>query len=137
MKFRSPGAEALHIALTSGHTLVIPAEGVDVPQHFRREAISQGAEPMSADRQDESFAPAALPLQVSTAAGPEARKKLIADALLSMLNGSDEADFTKDGKPNLAKLKEVAGFNVSRAEADVVWEEVQAAEAGKPGPSTE
>ena len=139
MKFRSLGAAALHIALTSGHTLVIPPEGVYVPTPFRREAISQGAEPLGVDVGDASFEPAdpASPLQGNAADAAEARKKMIADALLTMLNGSDEADFTAAGLPNLGKLKVVAGFNVSRAEADAVWAEVQAAEASKPGPTTE
>lgn len=139
MKFRSPGAQALHIALTSGHTLVIPPEGVSVPTHFRREAISQGAEPLGVDAGEASSEPAdpALPLQGNAAVSTEVRKKMIADALLTMLNGNDEADFTAAGLPNLGKLKVVAGFNVSRAEADAVWAEVQAAEAGKPGPTTE
>lgn len=138
MKFRSPGAAALHIALTSGHTLVIPPEGVSVPTQFRREAISQGAEPLGADGSEATFehADPALTLQGSAAVSTEARKKMIADALLTMLNGNDEADFTAAGLPNLGKLKVVAGFNVSRAEADAVWAEVQAAEAGKPGPTT-
>lgn len=139
MKFRSPGAQALHIALTSGHTLVIPPEGVSVPTHFRREAISQGAEPLGADVGEATFEPAdpALPLQSNAAVSTEARKKMIADALLTMLNGNDEADFTAAGLPNLGKLKLVAGFNVSRAEADAVWAEVQAAEANKSGPTAE
>lgn len=49
MKFRSPGDEPMHISLTSGHTLVIPAEGVEVPDMFRREAIARGAEPLASD----------------------------------------------------------------------------------------
>lgn len=62
---------------------------------------------------------------------------MIAEALQTMLNGNDEADFTAAGLPNLVKLKLVAGFNVSRAEADAVWAEVQAAEANKSGPTAE
>lgn len=157
MKFRSPGSQALHIALTSGHTLVIPPEGVDVPTHFRREAIAKGAEPMAVDGiQDSSASVVALAaaLAQSAAAGAghasnaasqddaaanaaaaEKRKAMIKDALKTMLEGSNEADFTADGKPNLNSLKKAAGFNVVRAEADEVWAELQvemdAEEAGK------
>ena len=151
MKFRSPGSQALHIALLSGHTLVIPPEGVDVPTDFRREAIAQGAEPMAVDPiQRSPAAVAALTAMVASsalgaaegtaaggaavanedaaaaAAAAENRKQLVKAAIQSMLEANNEADFTADGKPNLNSLKKVAGFNVSRQEADEAWEAMQA-----------
>ena len=129
MKFRSPGEQAIQVSLTSGHTLVIPPEGVTVPVMFRKEAIAIGAEPMAPDSnermvpQDESG--------LAGAEGVQARTVLIKDALRAMLDGSDESDFTADGKPNLLKLKARAGFNVPRNEADAAWEELQAEEAEK------
>lgn len=147
MKFRSPGSQALHIALLSGHTLVIPPEGVDVPTEFRREAIARGAEPMAAEAIHESpAAVAALSAMLTqgAAAGAtstgstdtqndaaaaalaaENRKQLVKDAIKQLLEANDEADFTADGKPNLNALKKAAGFNVSRQEADEAWEALQ------------
>ncbi|CAM4267419.1 hypothetical protein COAQ111491_14120 [Comamonas aquatilis] len=148
MKFRSPGSQALHIALLSGHTLAIPPEGVDVPAEFRREAIAKGAEPMAIESIQESpaamaalavmlaqSAPAggasagsagALDDAAAAAAAAEKRKAMIKDALKAMLAGNNEADFTADGKPNLNSLKKVAGFNVARGETDDAWAELQA-----------
>jgi len=142
MKFRSPGQQPLHIALTSGHTLVIPPEGVEVSDAFRREAIARGAEPMVAD--SHHFAPAlhsggesSTRAEGGEGAGnygqetAEKRLELIKDALRSMLNGANEEDFTAAGLPNLKRLQFLAGFNVPRAEADAAWALVQAEEVDK------
>ena len=133
MKFRCPGEEPLHIALTSGHTLVIPPEGVEVPDIFRREAISKGAEPLGSD--GSHLAPVRQP--DGEGGGDdgqsieEKRLELIKAALRSMLNGANEEDFTAAGTPNLKRLQFLAGFNVPRAEADAAWALVQAEEADK------
>lgn len=148
MKFRSPGSESLHIALLSGHTLVIPPEGTEVAAEFRREAIARGAEPMAPETiQDSPAAVAALTAMLAqgAAAGAtstgftaaqndaaaaalaaENRKQMVKDAIKQLLVANNEADFTADGKPNLNSLKKVAGFNVSRQEADEAWEVLQA-----------
>ena len=140
MKFRSPGDEPLHIALTSGHTLVIPPEGVEVPNIFKREAISRGAEPMAPDASDAADEPSApVPAVDKSAevaqAAAEKRKEMIKEALRNMLNGANEEDFTAQGAPNLKRLQAAAGFQVSRAEADAAWEEVKAEEADDNQPS--
>lgn len=148
MKFRSPGSQALHIALLSGHTLVIPPEGTEVAAEFRREAIARGAEPMADDPIERSpAAVAALTAMLSQGAATgatstgstdaqndaaaaalaaENRKQMVKAAIKQMLEANNEADFTADGKPNLNVLKKVAGFNVSRQEADEAWEALQA-----------
>lgn len=41
-QFRSPTDTALHVALTSGHTAVIPPEGIELAPMFHREAIACG-----------------------------------------------------------------------------------------------
>lgn len=128
MKFRSPGDEPMHISLTSGHTLVIPAEGVEVPDMFRREAIARGAEPLASD----GSVVAAASKNDDGATGKSTadnRKDLIKEALRTMLNGSNEEDFTAAGTPNLKRLQAVAGFQVSRADADAAWAEVVAESA--------
>ncbi len=113
MKFRSPTDEPLHVALTSGHTMVIPpdAEGIDVPKHFQREAISRGAvlaEGGTAEVQTQTLS----------------RQIVLRETLEAMIKGGDKEDFTADGKPNLMRLKAKTGFPVTREEADAAFEEV-------------
>lgn len=115
MKLRSPTDEPMHIGLTTGHTLVIPAddEGVEVPLIFRREALSRGA---------------VVPGEVIDPEKAEKsgfdRTETIRGALNDMLDGGNEDDFTGDGKPNLRKLSARLGFQASREEVDKVWVEV-------------
>ena len=114
MKFRSPSAEQpLHVALTSGHTMVIPAEdeGVDVPQMFLREAMARGAvlvEGGTAEVRTQTLN----------------RQIVLRETLEGMINGGDKDDFTADGKPNLMRLKAKTGFPVTREEADAAFEDV-------------
>lgn len=119
MKFRSPTDEPLHIGLTSGHTIVIPPEGIELPQIFRKEAIAQGAEPDTGETDE----------QQSQAAPQFNRKEAIAKAINEMLDGAAEDDFTKDGKPDLRKLNARVGFQVARDEADAIWGEITAPKA--------
>lgn len=112
MKFRSPSDQPIHIALTTGHTAVIPPDGVVLDKMFHKEASARGA---VAFDDNTTFVPS-----------PEYRKAAISAALTSMLDGKDEDDFTADGKPNLRKLKERVGFALTREEADAVFIELTA-----------
>lgn len=112
MKFRSPTGEPMHIGLTSGHTIIIPPEGVEVPAIFRKEAVARGAEPDTGAQADAVVAP------------QFERKQVITTAIQAALDGSDEADFTKDGKPDLRRLNSRLGFQASREEVDAIWAEV-------------
>lgn len=113
MKFRSPSHEPLHVALTSGHTMVVPPddEGVDVPQMFLREAMARGAVLVEGGT-----------AEVKTLA--MSREISLRDTLEAMIKGGDKEDFTADGKPNLMRLKAKTGFPVTREEADAAFEEV-------------
>lgn len=116
MKFFAPTEEPIHIALTSGHTAVVTHEGTDLEMMFRREAIARGAnaEGASAVLQDQT---------------PQFdRKQVITDAINSMMDGDDEKDFTEDGKPNLKRLGARVGFQVARAEADAIFDEITKAQ---------
>lgn len=112
MKFKSPSDEPLHIALTSGHSIVIEPEGTEVPAILQKEAIARGAFPVGIDE--------AAPLAGQTFD----RAQVIKDAINQMLDGADEENFTNDGKPDLRKLRGIVGFGVSREEADKLFEEV-------------
>lgn len=110
-RFRSPTNTPLSVALTSGHTTVIPPEGVDLPSIFHREAIARGAvlaEGGTAEDQTLVFN----------------RNIAVREAVSSMISGADKDDFTGDGKPNLMKLKAKTGFPVTREEADAVFAEL-------------
>ena len=110
-RFRSPTDTPLHVALISGHTAVIPPEGIVLAPMFYREAIARGAvlaEGETAEDQTLVFS----------------RQTAIREAIAAMIAGRDKDDFTGDGKPNLVKLKAKTGFQVSREEADAVFEEL-------------
>ncbi|WP_028605543.1 hypothetical protein [Ottowia thiooxydans] len=110
-RFRSPTDTPLHVALTSGHTAVIPPEGIDLPQVFQREAIARGAL-LAEGATDEDKT------QVLN------RALVVRETMQAMIAGGDKDDFTGDGKPNLMRLKSKAGFSVSREEADAVFAEL-------------
>lgn len=112
MKFRSPSDQPIHIALITGHTAVVPPDGVDLDPMFHKEASARGA--------------VAFDDSSSSTMTPEVRKAAISAALTGMLDSKDEDDFTADGKPNLRKLKERVGFAVTREEADAAFIELTA-----------
>lgn len=112
MKFRSNTDEDVHIALTTGHTVVVTVAGNEIDKMFHKEAIARGCLPEGVNDTQEDKTP-----QFD-------RKKVITDALNDMLSGSDEDDFTKQGKPSLDKLCARVGFTVSRSEADAIWDEM-------------
>lgn len=110
MKFRSPTELDLHVALTSGHTLVIGADdaGTEVPNTFQREAIARGAVLVDGGTSE-------VRTQILS------RQLELQEVLKQMIAEGDKANFTADGKPNLMKLKTKAGFEVTRAEADAAF----------------
>lgn len=117
MKFKAPD-QAIHVALTSGHTCLIPAEcdnpeGVEIDPMFHREAIARGAEPVGV--------PGAMP---APDAAPT-RTQVITNALQVMLDGSDESDFKKDGTPDANAVSRRCGFKVNRDEVDAIWATLQ------------
>lgn len=117
MKFKSPSEHPMHIALTSGHSIVIDPEGTETPAIFQKEAIARGALPVGIED--------AAPL-----AGQNFdRAKVIKDAMNQMLDSADEDSFTNDGKPDLRKLRGIVGFGVTREEADKLFAEVTADKA--------
>lgn len=114
MKFRSVTGEDVHIALTTGHSAVVTAEGVELDKRFHKDAIALGCLPEGVEP-DAAEAPTGFN-----------RAEHIAEAMRTMLDGAEESDFTKDGKPDLRRLNAKAGFQVSRSEADAIWERVSA-----------
>ena len=104
----------MHISLVSGHSIVIEAEGTEVPALFQREAIARGAFPVGIEE--------AAPLAGSNFD----RAQVIKDAINQMLDVDEADNFTNDGKPDLRKLRGIVGFGVAREEADKMFAEVTA-----------
>ena len=46
------------------------------------------------------------------------------EAIAAMIEGKVSDDFTADGKPNLVRLKAKAGFQVTREEADAIFDQL-------------
>lgn len=121
MKFRSPTEEPIHVSLTTGHTALVTPEGVELDPMFHREAIAKGAIPGSLTPEQ------ALMLDAKPEAPQFDRAEHIAKVLKAMLDGDNEGDFNKDGKPDLRAVNAKLGFQASRSEVDAVWAEVSAA----------
>ena len=111
-KFISPTEEPVHIALRNGHTTLVTREGTELAPQFHREAIARGCRLMGTGDEE----------PVNEASTEKPRGQLLADAIQAMLDGSNEGDFTSDGKPNLKALSDRVGFTVSREERDVAWQ---------------
>jgi hypothetical protein len=107
--------EGCHIALTNGHTFLVPHEpaGVEVPTLFRKEAIARGCLPVGMAPEPEGE--------------PETfdRDRRIRDEMRKMMDSDDPGAFLGDGKPNLTKLSTLCGFQVQRSERDRLWAEVE------------
>ncbi|NKF21578.1 hypothetical protein [Solimonas marina] len=110
----------MSLALTSGHTLVITHEkaGSTVPTHFRREAIAKGCIPVGISVDDEK--------KSKKATAAEKRAEQIRVAIEKLLDSDDEAAFDEDAKPNVKKLSEAVGFEVTTVERDEVWATLEA-----------
>lgn len=121
MKFRSPTDEPIHVSLTTGHTALVTQEGVELDPMFHREAIAKGAIPGSLTPEQ------ALMLDAKPEAPQFDRAEHIAKVLKAMLDGDNEGDFNKDGKPDLRAVNAKLGFQASRSEVDAVWADVSAA----------
>lgn len=121
MKFRSPTEEPIHVSLTTGHTALVTPEGVELDPMFHREAIAKGAIPGSLTPEQ------ALMLDAKPEAPQFDRADHISKVLKAMLDGDNEGDFNKDGKPDLRAVNAKLGFQASRSEVDAVWADVSAA----------
>lgn len=111
MRFKSPTDKPVMLALLTGHTAVVGPEYADLDARFHREAIANGC------------LPAGVGIEEAEASPGFNRATAIKDAMEAMLNGSEEGDFTGDGKPDVRKLSARVGFTVERSERDALWAE--------------
>lgn len=119
MRFRSPTETPVYLALTSGHTLVVGPELVEVPKQFHRPAVMEGCIPEGMD---------AMPAED----GPpsETKQDLIVAAIKKMLADPKEGDFNGDGKPDVRKLSQRAGFTVLADERNSAWTRINDEDQG-------
>lgn len=123
--FYSTTGAPVQLALTDGgHTaIVLPLDeskdGKGTPLHprFHRLAVTRGCLPVGA-----------RDWQPPTEEAPPTRQGIIMQRLREMLDGNDEADFTRAGLPDMNQLQRRCGFRVTREEADAAWAIVKKAD---------
>lgn len=106
---------------TLGHIVnFVKGQPVWVPPACHREVTTLGAEPVDGEKIDliDPDAPA-LPM----APGGDERRAQIKAVYAQLQARNQRGDFTGQGRPNLAVLKELLGFEVITRERDDVWEE--------------
>jgi len=112
---------------TLGHIVnFVKGQPVWVPPALEREVTQFGAEPVDGEKLDVLDPDAkALPL---APAGDERKSQIL--AVYAQLEARNQrGDFTGQGRPNLAVMKELLGFEVITRERDDVWEEYLKAKA--------
>ena len=115
MRLKSPTREPISFgsANGSGHSMVLGAEGAEVPQMFLQSAFAAGAVPE--DSIAEEFVAAPVKNVEKTS------QELIQAGIKTMLERSKESDFTASGMPNRKKLAQLVGLNVTAEDVAIAW----------------
>lgn len=118
-KFKSMTDQEVRIALTSGHSVVIPHDDWrEIPKRFWSHAYALGCE--SEDMTDKV---------IHNPDNLDARKERIMLAIDSMVKAAEKDEvvkaeiFTKAGSPDINKLSTKLGFSIKTQERDLLWEE--------------
>ena len=110
----SDPAEGTHISLTSGHACRVYETGPDgkkgtvIPMMFRKHAVAIGCGIVGIE--ESAPAPKA-----------EGKQDLIVAAIIQLIEADDADALDGNGRPKLAEVKKVAGFNVLKKELDDAW----------------
>lgn len=121
MKFRSPTDEPIYLGLTSGHTVVVTREGVDLDAKWNREAIANGCIPGTLTDEEAALLAAGGPAAANVPGFN--REAEIKKVLEKMLDSTEEDGmFRQDGRPDLRKVNSMLGFQADRTEVDKVWD---------------
>ena len=115
MRLKSPTREPISFgsANGSGHSMVLGPEGAEVPQMFLQSAFAAGAVPE--DSVAEEFVSAPVANMEKTP------QELIQAGIKTMLERSEESDFTASGMPNRKKLAQLVGLNVTAEDLAIAW----------------
>lgn len=111
MKFRSPGATPIRVALTSGHTAMVGPEWQELPSVFHYEAVRCGC------HQEGQPEP---PAQAAVENAPGAMNQVTdydaayRQALTTMLEREEDKDFTSAGLPNTNTVSQLCGFSARK-----------------------
>ena len=111
-------------SLTTGHTFVIGPDPVDVPRAFHGQAIDGGAIVVGLEGEmvQPSKEPGKAKADDQRSRTDGDREREIAVACSGMADDGRSGDFSKDGKPDLARLCKRVGFAVTSEERDAAWE---------------
>lgn len=96
MKFRSPTDEPVFLGLTSGHTVVVPREGVELDAKWNKTAIAAGCIPGTLT--DEEAAMLAAGDAAAASVPGFDRHGEITKVLTKMLDSTEEGLFRQDGR---------------------------------------
>lgn len=115
MQLKSPTASSISFGTAngSGHSMVLGPEGADVPQMFLQSAFAAGAIP--ADMDAEAFVAAPV------ANAEKTPQELVQAGIKTMLERSEDGDFTAAGLPNRKKLAQLIGMNVTAEDVTLAW----------------
>lgn len=130
MKFRAPTEAPVFLSLTSGHTVVVTREGVDLDAMWNREAVAAGCIPGTMTDEEAVMLAAKDPAAAGVPGFDRAGE--IRKVLNKMLDSAEEGMFRNDGKPDLRKVNGLLGFQADRSEVDKAWDALSAELAGKP-----
>jgi hypothetical protein len=112
---------------TLGHIVnFVKGQPVWVPPALEREVTQFGADPVEGTKLD-ILDPDAKQLPLAPA-GDERKNQIL--AVYAQLEARNQrGDFTGQGRPNLAIMKELLGFEVITRERDDIWEDYMKAKA--------
>ncbi len=121
MKFRHP--QGIRLALLSGHVTNIGPDWVDLDQRFHQAAFAAGCHCDQGVIGDRPNVPDTRNDAASTDIDEPAK---IRQAIITMLERSEEGDFTAAGNPHLNVVSGLCGFRADKETTLRVWHELQA-----------
>lgn len=123
MKFKSPTDTPVQIVLLSGHSTNIGPEFEEVADIFINEALARGCLPESTVRTPSTA-------KVEAGAGAQGQnndpKADYRKAIVTMLDRSEDGDFTGDGLPNNNAVSKLVGFRAVKEDVLEVFREMKA-----------
>lgn len=123
MRFRSPTAKPIRVALTNGHVAIIKNQWRELPETLHEAAVQAGAE-----REGQGKPPVRKPIVAAANAMGRVTDYDTAyrEALTTMISRDVKGDFTKDSLPNVAAVSKLCGFAAVKEDVLRVFREMKA-----------